>query len=39
VAGCANCHCLLLPDQGDPNDGGVTVAGAYQKYLTGNPNA
>jgi len=39
VAGCANCHCLLLPDQGDPNDGGATVAGAYQKYLTGNPNA
>jgi hypothetical protein len=39
VAGCANCHCLLLPDQGDPNDGGATVAGAYNVYLGRNPNA
>jgi hypothetical protein len=39
MAGCANCHCLLLPDQGDPADGGATVAGAYNVYLGRNPNA
>jgi len=38
VAGCANCHCLLLPDQGDPNDPN-TVAGAYAAFLGNNPNA
>jgi hypothetical protein len=38
VAGCANCHCLLLPDQGCPNDPS-TVAGAYAEYLRINPNA
>jgi hypothetical protein len=38
VAGCANCHCLLLPDQGDPASAN-TVAGAYQLYLNANPNA
>ena len=38
VSGCANCHCLLLPDQGDPTSA-TTVAGAYQTYLTANPNA
>jgi hypothetical protein len=36
VAGCANCHCLLLPDQGNPLDGGATVAGAYAQYLLRN---
>lgn len=39
VAGCANCHCLLLPDQGDPNDGGQSIAGAYKLYLTKYPDA
>lgn len=38
VAGCANCHCLLLPDQGDPHDDS-TVAGAYAEYLRRNPHA
>jgi hypothetical protein len=38
VAGCANCHCLLLPDQGYPASAN-TVAGAYQLYLNANPNA
>jgi len=38
VAGCANCHCLLLPDQGDPADK-TTVAGAYNVFLGNNPDA
>jgi hypothetical protein len=39
LAGCANCHCLLLPEQGDPLDGGVTTAGAYAQYLANFPDA
>jgi hypothetical protein len=38
IAGCANCHCLLLPDQGDPHTVS-TVAGGYAEYLRRNPDA
>jgi hypothetical protein len=34
VAGCANSHMFLLPDDGDPNDQGATRAGAYRQWLT-----
>jgi hypothetical protein len=35
VAGVANCHAFLLPDQGHPGDP-ATVAGAYAEWLRQN---
>ena len=36
IAGTATCHLFLLPEQGDPQDGGATRAGAYKEWLGRN---
>jgi hypothetical protein len=33
IAGTASCHLFLLPEDGNPQDGGATYAGAYYQWL------